>query len=394
MMGAVGGSGNADEIDALVERASHRAGLRDLGPDSWREGLAVLVETLATAPYVDPTGREDFESQVVDALCNRLRIVDFHNEHPEVAESPIERPLVVLGLPRTGTTVVSYLLDQDPARRSLINWEAGDSVPPPTAQSLRSDPRCLAKKSQLEELAVALQEAQFPVPHWEDADGPTECTFILNQDFKALIWDMIMPTDAYGDWFLDADLTSAYEYERMTLQVLQSSAPGTWSLKMPSHAVHIDALLTAFPDARIVWAHRDPFKVTESYLNMNELARSRILGAAMDVTAFVPSVLRQLRAHVERPLRARARLGAGCFYDLHYKHLLRDPVAEMRALYDWAGDPLTPAVESSMLAWLGRNPQHKFGRPSYELARFGISRVDLEPIFDEYISALDVELEG
>ena len=394
MTGVVEGSSTTDAIETYVQESFDRVGLYDLGPDSWREGLAVLVDTLETAPHVEPTGREDFRSQVVDALSNRLRVVDFHKEHPELDEGRIERPLIILGLPRTGTTVVSYLLDQDPARRSLLNWEAGDSVPPPTTQTLRNDPRCLAKKADLDELAAALQEAQFPVPHWEEADGPTECTFILNQDFKALIWDMIMPTTAYGDWFLGADLTSAYEYERKTLQVLQSRAPGTWSLKMPSHAVHIDALLRVFPDARIVWVHRDPFKVTESYLNMNELARSRILGAKLDVTTFVPSVLRQLRAHVDGPLRARARIGDDRFYDLHYKRLLRDPVPEMRALYEWAGDPLTPAVESRMAGWLHRNPQHKFGRPSYELGRFGIGRADLEPIFDDYISALGIELEG
>jgi hypothetical protein len=164
---------------------------------------------------------------------------------------------------------------------------------------------------------------------------------------------MIMPTTTYGEWFLDVDMTSAYAYERRTLQVLQSSAPGIWSLKMPSHAVHIDALLNEFPDARIVWAHRDPFKVTESYLTMNELARSRMLGSAMDVTTFVPSVLRQLRAHVDRPTRTRARIGDDGFYDLHYLGLLRDPVSEMRALYDWAGDPFTPALECRMLTWLG-----------------------------------------
>lgn len=394
VMGVVGGSATSDVINDLVQEASDRVGFNDLGPATWRDGLAVLVETVETAPHVEPTGRWDFQCQVVDALCNRLRVVDFHKKHPELATSLIERPLVVLGLPRTGTTVVSYLLDQDPGRRSLLNWEAGDSVPPPTTRTLRNDPRCLAKKAELEELAVALQEAQFPVPHWEDADGPTECTFILNQDFKALIWDMIMPTTAYGDWFLDADLTSAYEYERMTLQVLQSSAPGTWSLKMPSHAVHIEALLKVFPDARIVWAHRDPFKVTESYLSMNELARSRILGTTMDVTAFVPSVLRQLRAHVERPLRTRARIGDDSFYDLHYENLLRDPIAEMHALYDWAGDRLAPEVESKMLAWLERNPQHRFGRPSYELARYGIGRADLELLFDDYISTFGIELEA
>ena len=103
---------------------------------------------------------------------------------------------MILGLARTGTTVASYLLGVAPPRRSLLNWEAGETVPPPTTATLRSDPRCLVKKQQLDALAAALEEAKFPVPHWEDADGPTECTFILNQDFKALLWDMLMPTMA------------------------------------------------------------------------------------------------------------------------------------------------------------------------------------------------------
>ena len=319
--------------------------------------------------------------------------MDYLEQHPEVAAQRIERPLVILGLPRTGTTVASYLLDQDPRRRSLLNWEAGDSVPPATSETLRSDRRCLAKKAELDQFATALQAARFPIPHWEEADGPTECTFVQNQDFKCFLWEAYMPTSAYADWLLVTDMTSAYEYERSLLQVLQSSAPGVWSLKMPSHAVHIEALLGVFPDARMVWAHRDPFKATASFLSMNDLSR-RFLVPEVDMDAVAPIVLRELRAHVERPLRVRDRLGDDRFFHLHYAELMRDPISQMHALYEWTGDELTPAVEQAMLGWLEQNPQDRFGIRPYSLDAYGVTKADLEPIYDEYLSAFDIELEG
>ena len=378
----------------LVERAREHTGLDDLGSDSWRDGLEIIVGSTTSTPGVLAEGRDVVLGRCVDALANRLRVVDHRTRHPGLADERVERPLVILGLPRTGTTVASYLLDQDPARRSLLNWEAGDSVPPATTATLRSDPRCLAKKAELDALATLLEERQFPIPHWEEADGPTECTFVLNQDFKALYWEAQLPSADYGEWFLGADLTSAYEYERAVLQVLQSRAPGTWSLKMPSHAVHLDAMLAVFPDARLVWAHRDPFRATASALSMYELARRRICGPEVDRGPLVDVSLRLLRAHVERPLRTRERIGDDRFFHLHYADLVRDPIGRMRALYDWAGEELTPAVEAAMLAWLDQNPQHRFGARPYSLDEFGLTRRDLDPLYEEYLAAFPIELEG
>jgi len=188
-------------------------------------------------------------------------------------------------------------------------------------------------------------------------------------------------------------MTSTYVYERTVLQILQSRAAGVWSLKMPSHAVHIEALLATFPDARLVWAHRDPFKATASFLRLNYLSRA-VLGAVIDVEVMVPNVLRQLREHVNRPLRTRRRIGADRFFDLHYADLMRDPVAVMRSLYDWAGDELTASTEHAMLGWLEEHPQDRFGVAPYSLEGSGVTRGALESIFDEYLSVFDVELEG
>jgi hypothetical protein len=390
-------SGSAAEptsaFDDIVTRACERAGFDDFGGNSWREGLGLLVDTCESAPGVNPGGRDFVYGQFVDALWNRLRVIDYAKHHPEVGEERIERPLVVLGLPRTGTSLASYLLDQDRSRRSLLTWEAEDSVPPSTPDTLRTDPRCLQKKAELEVLSQGLKAAKIPMVHWDEADGPTECVFVHNQDFKAYLWEAFMPTTAYADWLLQTDISSAYDYERLVLQVLQSRAPGTWSLKMPSHAVHIETLLATYPDVRIVWAHRDPFKSTASFLRLNYLSRA-VLGAYVDLDVIVPNVLRQLKEHVLRPLAARRRIGDHRFFDLHYADLMRDPVNVMRSLYDWAGDDLTPSTDQAMHHWLDEHPQDRHGVAPYSLEGSGVTRADLEPTFDEYLSTFDIELES
>jgi hypothetical protein len=383
----------APAADDLVARACRRAGLDDFGGDSWREGLHLLIDSVESTPGVNPGGRDYLYGQFIDALWNRLRIVDYLSHHPEVSAERVKRPLVILGLPRTGTSLASYLLDQDPQRRSLLTWEAEDSVPPSTHETLRTDPRCLKKKAELEILAEGLKAANIPMVHWDDADGPTECVFVQNQDFKAYLWEAFMPNSAYADWLLETDMTGAYAYERSVLQLLQSRAPGTWSLKMPSHAVHIEALLATFPDVRIVWAHRDPFRATASFLRLNYLSRA-VLGCEVDTADVVSNVLRQLRAHITRPMKARERIGDDRFFDLHYSALMRDPIGVMRSLYDWAGDELTASTEQSMLDWLERNPQDRFGVQPYSLSGTGVTRADLEPVFAEYLAAFDIELEG
>src|ERR1700739_4983370 len=175
-------SQSASPSDELVTRACERAGLGDLGGDSWREGLRLLVDSVESTPGVNPGGRDFVYGQFIDALWNRLRIVDYLSQHPEVPEERVERPLVILGLPRTGTSLASYLLDQDPQRRSLLTWEAEDSVPPSTRETLRADPRCVKKKAELDVLAQGLKAADIPMVHWDEADGPTECIFVQKQD--------------------------------------------------------------------------------------------------------------------------------------------------------------------------------------------------------------------
>jgi len=381
-------------VDEVFARAADRTGLTDIDSDSWREGLAIVLDETGGPPVTDG-GRSLVLGRCVDALSNRLRVHAYVQSHPEVLDEQIVRPLFILGMPRTGTTVASYLLDQDPARRSLLKWEAVDSVPPATTETLRTDPRCLAL-AELDKVAFDyLVSSGIGVHHWEEADGPTECMFLHEQDFKGLLWDAWTPTTRYAEWLLETDVTSTYEYQRRILQILQSKAPGTWTLKMPSHSVHLATLLQVFPDAQFVWAHRDPFTATASLCNLQMTPARMILDPAdIDQHAIGRNCKMQMREHVIRPLRIREQIGDDRFFHLHYSELMRDPIGQMRALYDWAGDALAPDVEQRMTDWLAENPQHKHGVASYSLAEYGLTTEELEPVFDEYLSAFAIELDA
>jgi hypothetical protein len=387
-------AGLKKSADEIADLARERAGLTEFASDSWREGLEILLGEIDRSPTIVDAGRKFLYRQYADALWNRLRVDDYVRRHPEVLDEQVERPLVILGMPRTGTTVASCLLDQDPRRRSLLNWEAVDSVPPPTTATLCTDPRCVAKLAQQRDLAAALVAAGQGFPHWEDADGPTECIFVQAQDFKAFVWDAWMTTSVYSDWLLDCDMTSAYAYEKRVLQILQSQAPGTWSLKMPSHAVHIDTLLATFPDVRMIWAHRDPYKATASLCSIGLPSKLKVTGGNVDRAWIGRNSVTQMQAHVDRAMRARARVGDDRFYDLYYANMMRDPVGEMHKIYEWAGDELTPDVEIRMRQWLTVNPQDRFGSRPYSLDEYGLTREQLEPVFADYLAAFDVELEA
>ena len=323
--------GHFDDVavpDDVLKLAAERTGLSDIDSDSWRPGLAIVLDEVNTSPAFTPQGREQLIDDSINALGRRLQIHDYLQLHPEVLDEPVERPLVVLGMPRTGTTVISYLLDQDPARRSLLHWECLHPVPPATTETLRTDPRCLDLLKKQRGILKLIKDGKVAIPHWEDADRPTEDMFIQNQDFKGLSWDAFLSTTRYAEWLInEADMTSAYEYQKRYLQVLQSKAPGTWNLKMPSHSVHIETLLKVFPDARLIWAHRDPYKATGSLCNLFNLPKCFTQHPeAVDPVAIGSNAMHQMKAHVERPLRARDRIGDDRFFHMYYHEMMRDPM--------------------------------------------------------------------
>ena len=243
-------------FDEIVNAAREMTGLPDPDQDTWQEGLHILMRDHAKAQLLTEKGEAILKRRYVNALATRMRVDDYIRKHPEVLEQPIKRPVFILGLVRTGTTMASYLMGSDPANRSLLRWEAYNVTPPAAPGMTRTDERCLAEKAMDEE--IIKNNPEGVATHFEPADGPTECVHLVAQDFRSMMFTALSTTPTYADWILHCDMSSAFEHRKRVLQILQSTNPGRWVLKMPSDSVFIPWIFRTFPDAKVIWTHRDP----------------------------------------------------------------------------------------------------------------------------------------
>lgn len=375
----------------MIELAHKATGLTRFDSDSFREGLDILVADFNRDERPDPMVQRT-QDTIVASLAGRLKTTAYLDEHPELLQRPIEKPVFVFGVPRTGTTLLSNLLAADPARRSPLTWEIDDPVPPPTTATLISDPRAQARLAAEEQMLKARPE--MGKYYRGSAIYPNECMFFMMQDFKALIWDSRGVLPNYRDYlFHQADVTSTYQYHKRFLQLLQSKAPGVWNLKMPSHSLFLETLLKVYPDARLIWTHRDPYAATGSLCSLISLSHMGFRGK-MDIPWLGENYSWQAAEHANRAMDSRDKIGEDRIFDVHYGDLMREPIPTMRKVYRALGDDFTPEAEAGMRAWLDDNPQDKFGRHEYKLAQYGLSPEKLAPMFERYLSRYDVEREG
>jgi hypothetical protein len=376
--------------DDLIDTAQKATGLQRFDSESFREGLEVLLADANKVAYPE-AGLARFRGGLIAALSTRLKVNAYLERRPELLARPIERPLFVFGVPRTGTTLLSNLLAADPARRSPLTWEIDDPVPPPARDLLYTDPRALARLEMERKMLAARPDAGKY--YRNSAVYPNECMFFISHEFKALMWESRGKLKGYRDWLFAADLTSTYQYHKRFLQLLQADAPGVWNLKQPSHGLWLETLLKIYPDARLVWCHRDPLTATGSFCSLMKLGHQAV-GLAPDIEWISENYPWQAVQHADRIMNARARLGHERIIDVHYADLIRDPLPAMRKLYQSLGDEFTPAAESGMRDWLADNPQDKFGKHEYKLAQFGLTADKVRGMFERYLSEYDVELEG
>ncbi|HEY3695985.1 sulfotransferase [Phenylobacterium sp.] len=368
-------------LDEILGAARRQTGLSEFASESWREGLEILLADHARTGMLNDVGRRWLTGMCTNALANRLQVDDFLRRNPQAAQAPVKRPVFILGMPRTGTTMLSYLMAADPARRSLLKWEAYNLVPPAAPGALTTDPRCVAEKAR--EQAMIKADPGQAARHFEAADGPTECVHLVAQDFKSLLLAVVSTTPTYHDWLLFCDMTEAFAHRKRALQVLQSTNPGLWTLKMPSDGLFIRTLFATFPDAKVIWTHRDPYVATASIFSMRSHSRARF-NRDLDAAYMRERFPLQLALHAQRPLEV-SRERPGDFHHLYYDEMTADPLGQMKKIYAWLGDEWTPQAAAGMRGWLDENPQGRFGVHSYSLAQWGLGKRDLEPYFADYL---------
>ncbi|MFN8025364.1 MAG: sulfotransferase [Acidimicrobiia bacterium] len=374
------------DIDELLDAACVEAGpdcsTAGFGPDDFREGLAVLTGSAPREAQFNAVGEAAFPGMVVSSLAQRLRVQDWYARHPEVAEERIDAPIVVIGMFRAGTTLLSRLFAQDPKNRALLGWEAGNGVPPPTPAEHRAGPRVDAAHAANAMLSQI--NPRVNVVHREAADEATECISVMAQDFKSLTWAAVANIPTYDEWLLGVDETSAYEYHRRVLQILQSNGVrGRWTLKSPHHALALEELTAVYPDARLVLLHRDPVVLCASVCSLITTLTSTFSDAdhrayvATHWTGMLEEMVRRIDAfrdaHPERTI-----------VDVQYSDLVADPGATVAEIYAACGDELDDDARAAINAYVERNPRGQFGEHRPDLAEWGLDAGELRERFAGY----------
>ena len=379
--------------DALESEARKKTSLQDFGPSGYREGLEVLCRSMEDEANLSLFGRMAMRGMIVQTLSNRLLLLDWAKRHPEVRDEPIRRPWVILGLPRTGTTLLSLLLGLDPNSRPLLQWEASTPVPPPELATQAEDPRIAAAAKQFNGL-MGMNPAMRAM-HPMGATLATECVTLLFFDLRSLSVETQALLPTYGKWLEDTDMRDAYAMHRLALQVLQSRVPTeTWSLKTPQHLWSLNTLVESYPDARLIWTHRDPAKVVASVASLNTTLQAPFtrqsdpIGVGRDWT-------RKLRLAVDRGMAHDERAtGASWCHHLNYSDLMKDPVGSVQRLYQQFGDEVSPLHTRRMEAWMRDRPQETFGRHGYDATDFGLTTEGIREEFATYCERYDIPEEG
>lgn len=381
------------EIDRLVDTARARAGSDDFGEDTWQEGLEVLVRSLTDEAALNEVGEAVVSDQIVGYLVNRLEVERWYARHPEIDEQEIVAPLFGLGLPRTGSTALSFLLALDPNRRSLRNWEAHAPCPPPETATEHTDPRIAEAQAVIDLTNEMYPDFAGMLP--SSATGPQECLVVMALDFRSQLFVGMTPVPSYGAWLLDCDMAPAYRYHRRVLKLLQwRCPPRRWWLKSPAHMASIDALDAVYPDARFVMTHRDVAEVLPSVCALFDTF-ARTVSERRDPDGIGARNVEQWHRAVERLVDFRDRGNDHRFHDLSFAAVQRDPLAEVTKLYAELGDELDDGTRQRMQDWWASSSQQRSAAPRAQRAEtFGLDAAAVRERFAAYHDRFGVPVEA
>jgi hypothetical protein len=376
---------------SVVASATKLAGSSDLGSDSYREPLEVYLAACRDEADLTTFGRILISKMLAAALANRIALHQWSVEHPEVRSEQIESPWVIVGLPRTGTSVLSMLLGLDPMARPLLQWEAAHPIPPPTLDEGEQDPRIAQTTKELDGLMKV--NPPLKAMHPFGATLAQECVSLFMYDVRTLALELEAHVPTYARWLEHADMTSAYAQHRLALQTLQSRQPTErWILKTPNHLWHLEALLAAYPDARIVWTHRDPGPVITSLASLAN-AGQRPFTRRSDPRPTANEWKRKCAFALESAVAFDEKSADDWCQHLHYDALMADPLGTVRQLYRSFGSEVSDLHARRMDVFLQHRPKDAFGKHHYDPADFGWTYPGLAEEFSGYTARYHVRSE-
>lgn len=357
--------------EALLQAARRQTGLTGFDADAnFHEALERLCASAENDGDLHFLGRTGIHGMFVTALRQRLLLMDLRRREPKRLETPLENPLLVVGFPRSGTTLLHRLLALANDARSLAAWEVQHPLPPVSGP----DRRRQATRVQFKRIHQMVPS--LALKHSMTADDPEEDFWLLNPSLHSPTFFVFAPLTGYEEWFRAQDMREPYRMWASLLSNFQSSSPDhRLTLKSPSHLGHVDAAVAAVPQLGIVQVHRDPVEVLGS---LNSLIHTlyATVSRRSDPTALGRRNLERLRLAGEDNVRARTQV-ADHILDVEYEDLRRDPVALIEHTHTHFSIPFTDDHAEKIRAYMAQRPQHQHGRHEYDLAECGLSESEV-----------------
>ena len=371
---------NANEI---LDQAKSETGLSDLGEPLFFEGLNKLIDSINNEASLNEIGIQAQPIRIQGLLSNRLRFEDDLKKFPEILDQEIIAPIVIVGLPRTGSTMTHRLLASDPNHTAMLWWEGRYPALLPGEKRGDIEARMELGKAEVDAVVAASPEA-LDIHPW-DYKGADEEILLLEHNFLSTVPESFMALPSYSEWIEEQDHTLAYEDLKKFIQYLQWQNPGRekkrWVLKSPHHLGFIDKMISVFPDAKIIQTHRDPIKTVPSFCSMcanlfeplttnfdkvfigkhwsNKLTRA--LNHCMNISEQHPDN----------------------FLDLEFLNMIKDPIDEMKKIYEFIGESFGEKTEVAMEAWREEN-KHEMGAHKYSLEEYDLTESQINNNFAKY----------
>src|SRR5437870_3276070 len=367
----IGIESTAPSAAELIDKAKRRCGLEDFGGGEFVEPLSRLLESCHREARLNVIGKMALRSDVVRILGNRLLLERDRRIYPEIAQQTIREPLFIVGLPRSGTTLLHILLAADPQHRAPLTWEVMTPSPPTNQNERQRIRRAARNLSSLRWLAPMFENVHALGPAM-----PQECVSLMSPTFLSDQFDTMYNVPSYRAWFFSRDLRPAYEFHRHSLQQLQfRESAERWVLKAPAHMFAAPALLSVYPDARFVQIHRAPMEAVVSVSSLVTILR-RVFSDDVDPIQVGRDALTYWSQALKTFMRARDQLPVSRVCDLRYDDVRRDPIAAAGRVYEHFGETLSRAVEKRMRIVLARQASQTNGVHRYDATHFKLNEIN------------------
>ncbi len=371
------------DAEALHAKAIADTGLDDFGPDDYRERLDVYLADVRDIDGLTASGTVNFYSQLLQVLKNRLLLTDLLRRHPEIHDVELQPPVVIAGLPRTGTTHLHNLLGAGPTFRTLPYWEGVEPFPLPSEVGSEPDPRRTRMDVAVQVMHLVMP--YFPLMHEMTTDHVHEEIQLLANDVSTMLMETLCDAPRWRAYYRAHDQTPHYEHLATQLKALQFLRGGRrWLLKSPQHLEQLPVLDKVFPGVVVVCTHRDPLPVVLSMIAMITYS-ARMHRSPVPVEEIAASWVDRLESMLAAFGRDRDLIGPGRSIDVRFDDFMADELAVAERIYALAGEPVTDAARSAMAGYLAEHQRNRLGRVATSCEMFGLDEDDLRERFAPYV---------